>query len=76
MSRNFREYWKGILGFVSPGAVIIGSSVLQGSDGGTAVTTAEIVTAVVAMVVTGAAVTAKGNADPAPAPQPDEDPLF
>jgi hypothetical protein len=58
------QYWKGILAFVGPGAVIIGSSVLEGSDGGTAITTAEWVTAAVACVVTGGLVTAKANANP------------
>lgn len=55
------RYWKGILAFLVPGAVIIGASVTSNSDGGTHVTGAEIVTAVVAMIVTGGAVTAKGN---------------
>ena len=59
---NIGKYWKGILGFVTPGAVIIGSSVLEGSDGGSAITAAEWVTAAVAMIVTGGLVTAKGNA--------------
>lgn len=58
-----RQYWKGILGFISPGAVIIGSAVLEVSDGGTKITQAEWVTAIVAMIVTGGLVTAKGNAD-------------
>ena len=58
------QYWKGALAFVAPGAVIIGSSVLQGSDGATAITTAEWVTAAVACIVTGGLVTAKSNANP------------
>ena len=57
-------YWKAILGFITPGAVIIGSAVLDGSDGGTAITSSEWVTAVVAMIVTGGAVYGKGNKDP------------
>lgn len=61
------QYWKAILGFVVPGAVIIGSSVLEGSDGGTAITGSEWVTAAVACVVTAGAVAAKGNADAPPA---------
>jgi hypothetical protein len=61
--KNWQNYWKGILGFITPGAVIIGSSVLEGSDGGSTITAAEWVTAIVAMVVTGGLVTAKGNAD-------------
>lgn len=59
--KNWQAYWKGILGFIAPGAVIIGSSVLESSDGGTAITSAEWITAVVAMIVTGAAVTIKSN---------------
>lgn len=58
------QYWKGVLAFVGPGAVIIGSSVLTGSDGGTAITTAEWVTAAVACVVTSGLVVTKSNADP------------
>lgn len=57
------QYWKAILGFIVPGAVIIGSSVLEGSDGGAAITTSEWVTAAVACVVTAGAVAAKGNAE-------------
>jgi len=53
---NWQHYWKAILGFLVPGAVIIGSSVTSGSDGGTTITTAEWVTAIVAMIVTGGAV--------------------
>lgn len=60
------RYWKGILAFISPGAVIIGSSVLSASDGGTSITTAEWVTAAVACLVTGSLVTAKRNGNPQP----------
>lgn len=60
---NWQHYWKGILGFLVPGAIIIGSSVLADSDGGTTITTSEWVTAAVAMIVTGGLVTAKANAD-------------
>ena len=64
--QNWQRYWKGILGFIVPGAVIIGSSVLEASDGGSTITGAEWVTAVVAMIVTGGAGTAKGNAGTTP----------
>ena len=57
------QYWKAILGFVVPGAVIIGSSVTANSDGGSTITTTEWVTAAVACIVTGGAVAAKSNAD-------------
>jgi hypothetical protein len=53
---NWQHYWKAILAFLVPGAVIIGSAVTSGSDGGTTITTAEWVTAIVAMIVTGGAV--------------------
>ena len=57
-------YWKAVVGFVAPGAVLIGSAVLEGSDGGTAITVAEWVTAGVAMIVTSAAVYEVPNKDP------------
>jgi hypothetical protein len=49
-------YWKALLGFIAPGAVLIGSAVTDGSQGGSRITTSEWVTAVVACVVTSAAV--------------------
>jgi hypothetical protein len=64
--QNWQHYWKGILAFLVPGAVIIGASVLGDSDGGSTITTAEWITAAVAMIVTGGAVTVKGNADEQP----------
>ena len=70
---NWQEYWKGILGFLVPGAVIIGSAVTSGSDGGTTITSSEWITAIVAMVVTGGAVTAKANAMSKPAQPPQSD---
>lgn len=56
-------YWKAVIGFIAPGAVIIGASTLPGSDGGSVVTGSEIITAAVACVVTSAGVYAKGNKD-------------
>lgn len=56
-------YWKAVLGFILPGAVIIGSSVTSTSDGGSHITTAEWVTALVAAIVTSGGVYAKGNED-------------
>lgn len=64
--KNWQHYWKAILGFVVPGAVIIGSSVLDASDGGSTITQAEWITAIVAMIVTGGTVAAKGNAPKTP----------
>lgn len=55
------KYFKSILGFIVPGAVVIGSAVLADSDGGSAITGAEWVTAIVAMIVTGGAVYAAPN---------------
>lgn len=69
---NWQHYWKGILAFLVPGAVIIGSAVTSGSDGGTTITQAEWITAVVAMIVTGGAV-GFGPAN-APAEAPPTDP--
>lgn len=64
--QNWQHYWKGILGFIVPGAVIVGASVLEQSDGGSTITSAEWITAVVAMIVTGGAVTAKSNSGTMP----------
>jgi len=68
----WQQYWKAILGFIVPGAVIIGSAVTSNSDGGTTITSSEWVTAIVAMIVTGGAVAAKANAVPEPAAPPAE----
>jgi len=62
-------YWKSVLGFVAPGAVLVGSAVTEVSDGGTAITAAEWVTALVACVVTSAAVYSVPNRDPLAAHQ-------
>ena len=56
------RYWKAIVAFVAPGAVLIGSAVLESSPGGSSITTAEWVTAAVACVVTSSTVAAKSNA--------------
>lgn len=50
------QYYKAIAAFIAPGAVIIGSAVQDSSAGGSAIVTAEWVTAVVACVVTAAGV--------------------
>ena len=57
-------YWKAVVAFVTPGAVVIGSAVLEGSDGGSTITGAEWVTAIVACVVTAGGVWAVPNRDP------------
>lgn len=55
------HYWKAILGFVTPGLVILGTSITAGSDGGTRVTSTEWVTIAIACVATGGLVAAKAN---------------
>ena len=63
MLTKLAPYWKAVLGFVAPGAVVIGSAVTEASDGGSVITTAEWVTAVVACIITGAAVYTVPNRD-------------
>ena len=68
---KWQEYWKAIIAFIVPEAVIIGSAVNGDSDGGSTITSAEWVTAIVAMIVTGGAVGfGPRNADPTPTPPP------
>lgn len=55
-------YWKAVVGFVAPAAVVITASVTEASVGGTAITTGEWITAVCAAVITSAGVYGKGNA--------------
>lgn len=55
--------WKAIVGFVAPGAVLIGSSVTEASACGEAITQGEWITAGVACVVTAAAVYRVPNQD-------------
>ena len=63
---HIAPYWKALIGFVAPGAVIIGSAVTDSSVGGEMVTQGEWITAIVAAVVTAAGVYAKSNAEPIP----------
>ncbi len=56
MLTKVKPYAKALVGFVAPGAVLIGSAVTEVSDGGTTITGAEWVTAAVACVVTSGAV--------------------
>ncbi len=53
--------FKALVAFVAPGAVILGSAVTEASDGRSNITTAEWVTALVACIVTSAAVYAAPN---------------
>lgn len=59
---KFPQFWKAIIGFVAPGAAVIGMSILPGGDGGSHLTQAEWITALVAAIITAAGVAAKGNA--------------
>lgn len=61
---RIKPYAKAVLGFITPGAVVIGSAVTAASDGGSAITAAEWVTAAVACVVTGSLVFGVPNKDP------------
>jgi hypothetical protein len=49
-------YAKALVGFVAPGAVLIGAAVQDGSAGGSVITSAEWVQAIVACIVTAAGV--------------------
>ena len=65
MSTNpVAPYFKALVGFVAPGAVVIGSAVVESSPAGQTITGGEWVTAVVACIVTGAAVYRTPNRDP------------
>ena len=54
-------YWKAIIGFTAPAAVVIGSAVTDASGGGSHITQAEWITALVAAVVTSGGVLVKRN---------------
>ncbi len=58
---NLAPYWKAIIGFVAPGAVVLTSAVTEASAGGEHITAGEWVTAACAAVITGAAVYGKSN---------------
>ena len=51
-----RPYAKAVVGFIAPGAVLVGSAVTDASTGGSSIVAAEWVTAAVACIVTAAAV--------------------
>lgn len=53
---RLKPYLKAVFGFITPGAVVLGAAVTEVSDGGSTITGAEWVTALVACVVTGGAV--------------------
>lgn len=56
MKNTINRYWKAVVAFIAPGAVAIGAATMVDTPGGEAITQAELVRAVVAMVVTAAAV--------------------
>lgn len=55
------RFWKAIVGFALPAAVIITSSVQQTSDGGSDITKAEWITAICAAIITAGGVAAVNN---------------
>lgn len=54
-------YWKAVVGFVAPGAVVLTSSVTDASAAGSSISTAEWITAGCACVITAAAVVSVPN---------------
>lgn len=62
--KRIAPYAKALVGFITPGAVLIGAAVTEASDSGSRITTAEWVTALVACIVTGGAVYRTPNKDP------------
>lgn len=63
MSTWFPRYWKAVMGFLTPAAVVISSSTLESSAGGSTITSTEWITAGCAAVITAGAVAIKGNAN-------------
>ena len=57
-------YYKALAGIVVPFLTSVGAALLESSDGGTAITTHEWITAVVVAVVAGGAVFTVPNKDP------------
>lgn len=49
-------YWKAVIAFIAPAAAIVIASVLEGSDGGTAITSAEWITAACTAIITSSTV--------------------
>lgn len=55
------RYWKAVIGFIAPGATIIGYAVTEASDQGSVITQGEFITALVACIVTAGGVAAASN---------------
>jgi len=53
---RIQPYMKAVVGFIAPGAVVLGASVTDASAGGAHITGAEWITAAVACIVTSAGV--------------------
>ena len=60
---NIGPYWKAVVAFFAPAAVVLTSAVTEASVGGTVITQGEWITAICACVITSAAVYAVPNAD-------------
>lgn len=58
---NFAPYFKAVVAFIAPGAVVLTSAVTDASAGGEFITSGEWVTAICATIITGAAVYAVPN---------------
>jgi hypothetical protein len=56
-------YWKAVVAFLAPGAVVLTSAVTESSVGGENITTGEWVTAACATLITAAGVYAVPNRD-------------
>lgn len=59
---NIARYWKAVIGFIAPGAVLIGAATLSESAAGDRITQAEWITALVACIVTAGGVATVKNA--------------
>lgn len=53
---HVNRYWKAIVGFAAPGAVLIGAATMVDTPGGEAITQGELIRALAAMFVTAGAV--------------------
>lgn len=62
MIEKIAQYRKAIAAFLVPGLLVLGTSLIATSDGGTAITAAEWVSIVIAMLGTGTVVTVVPNA--------------
>lgn len=57
----FQYYWKAVIGFIAPGAVSLAGALHSGSEGGSSITSGEVILALIASVVTAAGVAIKSN---------------